>query len=82
MDMEKFYKEHVPKSSLPSDFGGDLPSVKELHEKHCKEFIRLRPFFLAEEKQATLLLDNCDKTCSGQELLIGNERNFNNISID
>jgi len=80
--MEKFYKEHVPKSSLPSDFGGDLPSAKELHEKHCKELIRLRSFFLAEEKQTALLLDNCDKTCSGQELLIENERNIKNISID
>ena len=67
---------------MPSDFGGDLPSVKELHEQHCKEFVRLRPFFLAEEKQANLMLDNCDKKCSEKEMLIENERNFNNISID
>ncbi|KAL7038242.1 hypothetical protein ACKWTF_009517 [Chironomus riparius] len=82
LDLEKFYKEHVPKSSLPSDFGGDMPSIKELHEKHCKEFVRLRPYFLAEEKQATLMLDNCDKTSLNKELLIENERNLKSISID
>lgn len=51
MDFEKFYNEVVPKSCLPSDFGGDLESVDKLHEKHCKEFLELREFFLATDKQ-------------------------------
>lgn len=82
MDMEQFYEKYVPKSCLPSDLGGDLPSIKELHDQHCKEFMRLRPYFLAEEKQAELLLDNCEKKSLENELLFGNERNFKNISID
>lgn len=49
--MEQFYAEHIPKSCLPKDLGGDLESVDELHRKHCKELIRLRDYFLAEEKQ-------------------------------
>lgn len=57
MDYEKFYSDFIPKHCLPSDFGGDLESVVELHEKHCKEFTRLRDYFLAEEKQAALELD-------------------------
>ena len=51
MDYEKFYNEVVPKSCLPSDFGGDLESVDKLHEKHCKEFLELREFFLATDNQ-------------------------------
>lgn len=82
MDMEKFYKEHVPKSCLPSDFGGDLASVKELHDAHCEEFMRLRPYFLAEEKQTALQFDDCDKKGLEHELLIEHERNFKNISIN
>ncbi|CRL02024.1 CLUMA_CG015172, isoform A [Clunio marinus] len=57
MDYGKFYKEHIPKSCLPSDFGGDLESVAELHAKHCKEFMRLRSYFMIEEQQAAFKLD-------------------------
>lgn len=56
MDYEKFYEKHVPKSSLPSEYGGDLESSAELHRKHRVEFEGLRDFFLNEEKQANLLL--------------------------
>lgn len=69
MDFEKFYKEHIPKSSLPSDFGGDLESVAELHEKHCKEFMRLQNYFVAEEQQAALKLDICEKSNLQIELM-------------
>lgn len=83
-DMEKFYTEWIPKSCLPSDYGGDLESIDELHQKHCEEFMRLRPLFLAEEQQATLKLDTCgDKTNNLENNLINeSERNFKNISID
>ena len=57
MDYEKFYKDYIPKSCLPSDFGGDLESVEVLHQKHCKEFQRLQPYFKWEEEQASLNLD-------------------------
>jgi hypothetical protein len=36
---------------LPSDFGGDLDSVEELHKKHREELMELRDYFLIEENQ-------------------------------
>lgn len=42
----------VPISCLPSDFGGNLKSAFELHREHCKEFVRLRPYFIADELEA------------------------------
>lgn len=45
--------EVVPVSGLPSDFGGELESIEELHYKHCKELERLREYFLEEEIEAT-----------------------------
>jgi hypothetical protein len=82
MDMEKFYTEWIPRSCLPADYGGELETIAEMHKKHCEEFKRLRPYFLAEEKQAYLELDKCDKTNLESELIRESERNFKNISID
>ena len=50
-DLEHFYKEHIPKSNLPSDYGGDLESIEELHKKQREEFMEMREYFLMEEKQ-------------------------------
>lgn len=58
LDMDKFSAEYnVPRSCLPSDFGGLCESVEVLHEKTCKEFMELRGYFNSEEKQAALELD-------------------------
>jgi len=76
-----FYEEHIPKSSLPSDFGGDLESVAELHEKHCKELMRLRNYFIAEEQQAALKFDTCEKTTLQTELINKIERGAKNITL-
>lgn len=81
MDYEKFYRDHIPKTSLPSDFGGDCDSVAELHEKHCKEFSRLREFFVAEEKQAALELDQSDKISLQRELVNESERGIKTITL-
>lgn len=51
MDYEKFYEEHIPKSCLPSDFGGDLESLDEMQSKQTKDFVKLRAYFLNEEEQ-------------------------------
>lgn len=51
IDFEQFYKEHIPKSNLPSDYGGDLESIEELHNKQREDFFKMRDYFLAEEKQ-------------------------------
>lgn len=57
MDFEKFYAECIPKSHLPSDYGGELQSVSELHEKQKKTFADLRDYFVLEEMQASLSFD-------------------------
>lgn len=57
VDFEKIYSEFIPRSSMPSDFGGLCDSVEVLHEKMRKEFLEMREYFAAEEKQATLGFD-------------------------
>lgn len=81
MDYEKFYQDHIPKSSLPSDFGGDCESVAVMHEKHCKEFSRLRDYYIAEEKQAALQLDQSDKIGFEHELVNESERGIKTITL-
>ncbi|XP_062563820.1 alpha-tocopherol transfer protein-like [Armigeres subalbatus] len=49
--LEKLYDEWIPRSCLPSDYGGELKSVDELHQEHLKTFYSLRPYFMAEERQ-------------------------------
>ena len=83
INMEKFYNDHIPKSCLPSDFGGDLESVEVLHEKHCKEFKRLQPLFIWEEKQAALKLDYHEKATSlPSDLINDSERNLRTLTIE
>lgn len=81
MDYEKFYKDHIPKSCLPSDFGGELESVTELHKKHCKEFKRLRNYFVAEEQQAALLLDSSEKSSLQTEWINESERGIKGLTL-
>lgn len=51
INYEEFYKKWIPKECLPSDFGGDLPTVVEMHKDFRKELDSLRDYFLAEEDQ-------------------------------
>jgi hypothetical protein len=55
--MEKIYVERVPRSSLPSDFGGDGKTAEEYNKQLWDEFIDAREYFMLEEKQARLELD-------------------------
>lgn len=50
MDYEKFYNDWIPKSCLPSDYGGDLDSLEELHVEERKSLMKLREYFLYEER--------------------------------
>lgn len=52
MDYEKF--DGISKSSLPSNYGGDLASIAELHQANCKQLQNMGEYFLAEEKQLTM----------------------------
>lgn len=51
---EKFHRDFVSRSCLPSDFGGELKSAEILHKDHCREFARLRSYFLEDEKEVKL----------------------------
>jgi hypothetical protein len=57
MDYEEFYEKFVPKSNLPSDYGGTLKSVEELHEQSCESLIKLKDYFIYEEQQSKLEFD-------------------------
>lgn len=81
MDYEKFYEEHIPKSCLPSDFGGELESVADLHEKHTKELMRLRNYFVAEEKQANLQFDANEKLNLHSELINESDRGIKSLTL-
>lgn len=60
MDYEKFYKDCIPKSCLPADYGGDLKSIQELHDKHSKSLLELSEYFLLEERMINFEFENCD----------------------
>lgn len=57
VDMGKIYSDFIPRSSLPSNLGGLCESVEVLHEKLSREFLEMREYFAAEEKQAALELE-------------------------
>ncbi|XP_063924881.1 alpha-tocopherol transfer protein-like [Zophobas morio] len=50
MNMEEFYKEYVPASHLPQEYGGELPSFTTLHEVSIQQLRELKPLFEAEDK--------------------------------
>jgi hypothetical protein len=47
---EDFFCKHIPRSHMPLDYGGDLPSMKELHEENMKNMSNLREYFMLEEQ--------------------------------
>lgn len=49
--LESLYEDWIPRSCLPSDYGGELMSVADLHQEHIRKFESMRPYFLAEERQ-------------------------------
>ena len=57
MDYEEFYKKFVPKTHLPSDYGGTLESVEKLHEKSREKLENLKDYFIYEEQQSNLEFD-------------------------
>lgn len=72
-NFEKFYEEWIPKSCLPSDLGGDLKSIDELHQDHIKEFERQRNYFLSEERQRNGNPNNAEEST---------EKMLRSLSID
>lgn len=56
-DYNEFFEKHIPKSHMPSDYGGDLGSCDELHAKNRKMMTDMRKYFLSEEEQMNLKLE-------------------------
>lgn len=55
---EKLFSQDIPRSHVPKELGGDLPStVREMHEKTRKLFYDMRDYFLIEERQKNRELD-------------------------
>lgn len=57
--LEKLFEHDVPRSHVPKELGGDLPStIRELHEKTRQLLKDWRDYFILEEKQANLEMDH------------------------
>lgn len=54
MDWEEFYENQVPKSSLPSDYGGELDSIAVMHKQNCSSLVKWKGYFEAESAQTFL----------------------------
>lgn len=57
MDYEAFYRDHIPKTHLPKEYGGDLESVEVLHQKHCEKLKSLKNYFIYEKMQTNFEFD-------------------------
>ncbi|XP_023310172.1 retinaldehyde-binding protein 1-like isoform X2 [Anoplophora glabripennis] len=54
MPMEDFFEKYVPASCMPSDLGGELPTLDQLSEDTQNECRKLKTFLEMEEKQVQL----------------------------
>lgn len=50
-DYSEVLKDKFLRDCLPSDLGGTLDSVEELHKQHSEKLLKLKNFFYEEEKQ-------------------------------
>lgn len=57
-DYEDFFKNHLPRSHMPKDYGGELESSDELNEKTKVMLNEMRDYFLFEEQQTNLQLED------------------------
>lgn len=62
VDYEQFFQKFIPRSHMPSDYGGDLGSLQELHEENRKLLNETRDYFVMEEQQMNFTLDDVTKT--------------------
>lgn len=60
IDFEKFYREWIPRTCLPSDYGGILDSLENLHNQHKKSLLKLREYFLLEERLMNFEFEDYD----------------------
>lgn len=58
---EEFFEKYVPRSHMPSDYGGDLETIDVLHEKNRQYLYDMSDYFLIEEQQMKQELDDLDR---------------------
>jgi hypothetical protein len=56
-NFEEFFKNHIPKSHMPSDYGGDCDSLEVLNQKTADMLIKLKNYFILEEEHMKGNLD-------------------------
>ncbi|XP_065223523.1 retinol-binding protein pinta-like [Planococcus citri] len=71
-------EEMIPKSSIPSDYNGEAPSIKELTEEHLEKLQSYRDWFVQEEN----LRMKDVKSIPSNETPLELEGTFNNLSVD
>lgn len=57
-DYSAFFEKFIPRSHMPSDYGGDLKSIAELHDENRKYLVEMRDYFLCETDQANLKFED------------------------
>lgn len=57
-DLKEFFEKFVPRTHMPSDYGGDLESSEVLHEKNRQILNEMRDYFIMEEQQMNLQLED------------------------
>lgn len=50
INWEEFHQKYIPKSHLPSDYGGDLRSIKEMHEESPEILQRFKTYFAVDAR--------------------------------
>lgn len=50
IDWEGFYANHIPRSCLPSDYGGDLESIEVLSKRNLEKLKDLQDYYEIDEE--------------------------------
>ncbi|XP_068086825.1 retinol-binding protein pinta isoform X1 [Anabrus simplex] len=79
-NMESVYQ-HIPKSVLPKDYGGDGPSVEELTAEWKKKIESYRDYFLEDSKYCSNEKKRPGKPKSSEDLF-GLEGSFRQLTFD
>lgn len=60
--VEETVTKEIPRECLPSDYGGLLPNIENLHQKTTEKLRELKGFFDAEQKQRHEVCGNKNKS--------------------
>lgn len=56
-DYNEFFEKYIPRSHMPKDFSGDLPTITELHEKNIEAMLCMKEYFRLDELHTKKELD-------------------------